>query len=81
MKLVRYEENDSDNETDSDSEQHPAVSHAEACKAFSITLQWLKSQEGVETAHPLMVKWLCTFMSNARLVRVHEKWMQVICDQ
>ena len=41
--------------SDSDSEQQPTISHAEACKAFSIGLQWLESQEEVECAHLLLV--------------------------
>ena len=56
--MVRHEEHDSENESDSDSEQEqPTISHAEACKAFSIGLQWLESQE-VEPVHLLLVKQL-----------------------
>ena len=55
--IVRREENDSENESDSDSEQEqPTISHAEACKAFSIGLQRLESQEEVEPTQLLLVK-------------------------
>ena len=53
--MVRREENDSENESDSDGEQQPTISHAEACKALH-GLQRLESQEEVESAHLLLVE-------------------------